>query len=102
MSTEALLVLGTMVTAAASWALVAITYWAMRGQRRDSKDLLQAQIAMKLDEQFDSSAMRRSRRVLASQLLAKEPIDGARALDFFETVGMYYVKDRVDLETVYN
>jgi hypothetical protein len=64
---------------------------------------LQTQIAVELDKQFDSAEMRRARRSLAAQLLAKNgEVSDYRVFDFFEKIAAYDAEDRIDDETVYD
>ena len=95
------LVKWTIVLAVASWAAVGITGYSVKAQRDDARDLLQAQISVELDKEFDSAEMRRARRLLASELLAKGAVSEYRIFDFFDKVSSYRHDQRVDGVTIY-
>ena len=93
----------TMVWVLASWVAIGMTLYAVNAQRQNARKLLQTQIAVELDKQFDSPEMRRARRSLATQLLAKNgEVSDYRVFDFFEKIAAYDAEDRIDDETVYD
>jgi hypothetical protein len=97
------LAIATVLMAAASWVGVGITYHAIQAQHEDARQLLRTQIAVELDKEFDSAEMRRARRSLASQLLAKNgDVSEYRVFDFFEKVAAYWDDERIDDDTVYD
>ena len=92
----------TIVWVLASWVAVGMTWYAVHAQTQNARKLLQTQIAVELDKQFDSADMRRARRVLAAQLLAKNgAVSDYRVFDFFEKIAAYDAEERIDDETVY-
>ena len=93
----------TIVWVLASWVAIGMTLYAVNAQRQNARKLLQTQIAVELDKQFDSAEMRRARRSLAAQLLAKNgEVSDYRVFDFFEKIAAYDAEDRIDDETVYD
>jgi len=100
-SEDSAMVKWTIVMALSSWALVAISVWAMLAQRKDARELLQAQISVELDKEFDSTEMRKARRQLAVDLINKKDPSDYRVLDFFEKLSSYYDDGRIDDETAY-
>ena len=93
----------TIVAVLASWVGIGLTLYAINVQRQNARMLLQTQIAVELDKQFDSAQMRRARRALAAQLLAKNgEVSDYRVFDFFEKIAAYDAEDRIDDETVYD
>jgi len=93
----------TIVWVLASWVAIGMTLYAVNAQRQNARKLLQTQIAVELDKQFDSPEMRRARRSLATQLLAKNgEVSDYRVFDFFEKIAAYDAEDRIDDETVYD
>jgi hypothetical protein len=100
-SEDSAMVKWTIVMALSSWALVIIGMWGMWGQRRDARDLLQAQVSVELDKEFGSTEMRKARRQLAADLINKKDPSDYRVMDFFEKVSSYYDDGRVDHETAY-
>ena len=93
----------TIVWVLASWVAIGMTWYAVSTQRQNARKLLQTQIAVELDKQFDSAEMRRARRSLAAQLLAKNgEVSDYRVFDFFEKIAAYDAEDRIDDETVYD
>jgi len=93
----------TIVWVLASWVAIGMTWYAVYTQNQNSRKLLQTQIAVELDKQFDSAEMRRARRSLAAQLLAKNgEVSDYRVFDFFEKIAAYDAEDRIDDETVYD
>jgi hypothetical protein len=94
----------TIVIAMASWAGVCAAFLGMRAQRKDSKALLHAQISAELDKQFDSTEMRKARKVFALELLRQKirlPRED-RVLGFFEKVGIYHRLQRIDDEATFS
>ena len=82
----------------ASW----IAWYSFKAQRDDARQLLQAQLAIELDREFDSKEMRRARRVLAAELLTKSAnASDYRVFDFFDKVSSYRHDQRVDGVTIY-
>jgi hypothetical protein len=98
------LAIATIVLAVASWVANGITWYSVKAQREDGRELLQTQIAVELDKEFDSAEMRRARRSLASELLAKKggDVSDYRVFDFFEKVASYHDDERIDDETLYD
>jgi len=97
------LAVATIVLAVASWVAIGITWYGVKAQSQDARELLQTQIAVELDKQFDSADMRRLRRSLAAQLLAKKSdVSEYRIFDFFEKLAGYRDRGRIDDETLYN
>jgi hypothetical protein len=97
------LAIATIVLAVASWAAIGIAWYGVKAQSQDARELLQTQIAVELDKQFDSAEMRRVRRSLAAQLLAKNGnVSEYRIFDFFEKIAGYRDHERIDNETLYN
>ena len=93
----------TIVWVLASWVAIGMTWYAVYTQSQNARKLLQTQIAVELDKQFDSAEMRRARRSLAAQLLAKNgEVSDYRVFDFFEKIAAYDAEDRIDDETVYD
>src|SRR2546423_12054035 len=96
------LAIGTIVLAVASWVANGITWYSVKAQREDARELLQTQIAVELDKEFDSAEMRRARRLLASELLAKEgDVRDYRVFDFFDKISSYQDDERIDDDTLY-
>jgi hypothetical protein len=94
--------LATIVVAIGSSVASWTTWHSFKAQRDDARQLLQAQIAIELDREFDSKEMRRARRVLASELLAKSAsASDYRVFDFFDKVWSYQRDQRVDGATIY-
>jgi hypothetical protein len=91
----------TIVIAVASWGLNGITFWGLRAQREDSRQLLSVQISSQLDEQFDSPGMRRSRNRFAALLLDHEDAPDYRVLDFFDKAAMYVRLGALDHNTAH-
>ena len=92
----------TIVWVLASWVAIVMTWYAVHAQSQNARKLLQTQIAVELDKQFDSAEMRRVRRSLAAQLLAKNgEVSDYRVFDFFEKIAAYDAEGRIDDETVY-
>lgn len=71
-------------------------------QDKDAMELIRVQVAMEFDKSFDSIEMRNARRRLAKQLLNNHEVTEERVADFFENVGLYMHKGRIDEDTVYN
>lgn len=99
----------TIVIAVATWIGVFAAIWSVNEQRQDaaseSRDVheaLNAVIGDELDNTFDATEMRRARRTLAKELLAKQPISDWRVIDFMDKVGMYQRLGRIDRETAYS
>lgn len=98
-----ILAIATIVMAAASWVAIGFAWYGVKAQREDARELLQAQIAVELDKEYDSAEMRRARRLLASELLAKKSdVSDYRVFDFFEKVSLYQDTERVDDDTLYD
>jgi|KBSMisStaDraftv2_1062788.scaffolds.fasta_scaffold114039_2 hypothetical protein len=91
----------TIAAVLASWALNLITFWVAWGQHRDAKELLQVQISVELEKEFNSPEMRRARQRVATQALEKSELKEDRVLDFFDKVGMYVHQGRLDDDTAY-
>lgn len=70
-------------------------------QRDDAQSLLDVQISIELDKQFDSPEMRHARRSLASQLLNKKEVTESRVNDFFDKLGMYTHLKRINKDIAY-
>jgi hypothetical protein len=97
-----ILAIATIVLAVASWVANGITWYSVKAQREDARELLQTQIAVELDKEFDSAEMRRARRLLASELLAKKgDVSDYRVFDFFDKISDYQDSDRIDDDTLY-
>src|SRR5262249_60286528 len=78
------LVVATIVLAVASWVAIGLTWYGVKAQSQDARELLQTQIAVELHKKFDSAEMRCARRSLAAQLLAKNgDVSEYRIVDFF-------------------
>lgn len=94
--------LATIVVAIGSCAASGIVWYSFKAQRDDARQLLQTQIAIELNREFDSREMRRARRLLASELLTKSA-EGSdyRVFDFFDKVSSYQHDRRVDGVTIY-
>jgi hypothetical protein len=92
----------TIVVAIGSSVAGWIAWYSFKAQRDDARQLLQAQLAIELDREFDSKEMRRARRVLASELLTKSA-NGSdyRVFDFFDKVSSYRHDQLVDGVTIY-
>jgi len=106
-------------TAYASWALALVTLVLAGGtiwighmqlqdaretreqQSKDAKALLEVQISVELDKQFDSPEMRKARIRLSKQLLKNGEVTETRVQDFFDKIGMYERQGRIDQDTVY-
>jgi len=94
--------LATIVVAVGSGVASWITWYSFEAQRHDASRLLQAQIAVELEREFDSKEMRRARRVLASELLSKSAsASDYRVFDFFDKVWSYQRDQRIDGVTIY-
>ena len=50
----------TIVWVLASWVAIGMTWYAVHAQTQNARKLLQTQIAVELDKQFDSADMRRA------------------------------------------
>jgi hypothetical protein len=92
-----------MITAAASWVIIGVTYWAARNQSKDSKNIASVQIIIIYIQQFEGKDMLLERSKLAEQILNKaehkdiqEPV-----MDFFETVGLLLRRKILDTEMVW-
>src|SRR5215471_10716375 len=93
----------TIVWVLASWVAIGITWYGVYAQRQNARKLLQTQIAVELDKQFDSAEMRRERRSLAAQLLAKNgEVSDYRVSHFLEKIAAHSAEARIDDETVYD
>jgi len=92
----------TIVVAIGSCVAGGITWYSFKAQRDDARQLLQAQIAIELNREFDSREMRRARRLLASELLTKSAnASDYRVFDFFDKVSSYQHDQRIDGVTIY-
>lgn len=71
-------------------------------QSTDAHLLMEVQISVELDKQFDSTEMRNSRRRLATQLLNHKEVTEFRLLDFFEKAALFEDQKRLDQDTISN
>jgi hypothetical protein len=88
------------LTAAASWALVGVTWFFLRRQIGLSREDLRVRLQTTYEEKFDSPAMLSERRKLAEQLLSREAHEKIQetVMNFFETVGMFVRRGYLDEE----
>jgi len=94
--------IATIVVAIGSCAANWTIWYSFKGQRDDARQLLQAQVAIELNREFDSREMRHARHLLAVELLTRSA--GAadyRVFDFFDKVASYQREQRVDGVTMY-
>ena len=73
-----------------------------QAQRDDAKILLEAQISVEFDKQFDSLEMRQARRRIATQLMNNKIATEARVPLFLDKLGLYAHQGRIDRATVYH
>ncbi len=98
------LVIATNIMAVAACVAAGVAIWAVRQQHEDARELLQAQISAELDKEFDSTEMRRARKLFASELIKnrrKLPAED-RVLGFFEKLGAYQRLGRIDGESTFS
>jgi len=94
--------LATIVVAIGSFVANWVTWYSFKAQRDDAHQLLQAQIAIELNREFDSKEMRRARRALASELLTKSAnASDYRVFGFFDKVWSYQRDQRIDGVTIH-
>lgn len=97
----------TIAAVLASWALNLLTFYIAQeqhkdaqAQRKEAHELLQVQVGVVLDEEFNSRALRHERGRLALAIHRKEVPESYRVLQFFDKVGMYVHQGRVDEDTI--
>lgn len=91
----------TIVVAALTWVGVGVAAWGIVQLKDDLREVVQATISVELDKEFDSTEMRRARRMLADELLRGVARPETRVIDFFEKVSLYQGLHRIDDDTVY-
>ncbi len=80
---------------------LAVTIYFSYKQQENARSVLSATLALKFDDQFDSLAMRESRRSFAKAILDnKEPDEDV--IGFFDTIGFLARRRSVDIEIVWN
>lgn len=86
-----------------TYALVIGTIWLMYWQNRQAQKLNAANSIMTLRERFDAPHMRRGRRQLSAQLVAKtnEDITSVEVATFFELVGALTRRGVLDVDLVW-
>lgn len=70
-------------------------------QLKNAKELLDVQISVEMDKQFDSPEMRLARKRLATELLHHRKVTETRLFDFFDKVAMYTHNHLVDRDIVH-
>ncbi len=108
--------------AAASWLLVAVTFWMARRQiqfgerqiaitldlaKRQSDALkadLMARLQLEFSDRFDSPGRVTARKQLASHYLNQRPIDETpeTVLEFFEDLGLFWRRGYLDEELIWS
>jgi len=84
------LVIGTWVLAAATIALVGVTWWMARQQNDAMRQDLRARLQLQFIDRFDGSKMIGARKELAQLFLSKAPHHKLKetATDFFEDMSL--------------
>ena len=92
------------ITAIASLALVAVTWFLVRSQIRLSKEDLRVRLHTNYEEKFDSPALIVERKKLAEQLLTKTPHKEIQesVMNFFESIGMLIRRGYLDTDMVWS
>jgi hypothetical protein len=91
------------IVAAGTWALVAGTFWLVKGQLSVAKEQRQIQLYLELRKEFDGPLISQ-RKLLAQALLVSRPYEeiNERVLDFFEDMGMLVRRNYVDREMIWD
>lgn len=95
-------ILLVLITLVIGWSQAQDAKESRAQQDKDAMELIRVQVALQFDKAFDSVEMRNARRRLAKQLLNNQEVTEDRVADFFENVGLYMHKGRIDEDTVYN
>jgi 5'-3' exonuclease len=95
-------ILLVLITLVIGWSQAQDAKESREQQDKDAMELIRVQVALEFDKAFDSVEMRNARRRLARQLLENKKVTEDRVADFFENVGLYMHKGRIDEDTVYN
>ncbi|HEX4158065.1 MAG TPA: hypothetical protein VHY79_06290 [Rhizomicrobium sp.] len=91
------------IVAVGIWALVAVTFWLVKGQLTIAKEQRKIQLFLELRKEFDGSLIS-DRKLLARQLLdsvAHEEINEP-VMNFFEDMGMLLRRDFLDREMIWD
>jgi len=110
MNWNALTGVATVATALAAMGSAWAAIFAVKKQNenfeqssRDFRLSLSAELALKLDDRFNSDEFRRSRSIAARALLRQDGMNDAEdVLDFFESVGLFMKSGALNEEVAYS